>query len=136
MATVASVALTQPGADPDISEGQTFTIGGQITGALHGGLDYDMSFEWDQGIASWQAIPTSGADLTIDAQPAANQTVETEITATVTGVNAGSYDVRVQTTDHNDGETTDTSGTQAVTVSEATGHPRAMVNHMKQMAGQ
>lgn len=126
MATVASVALTQPSSDPNISESGSFTVGLQITAATHGGLDYNPTFQWDQGLGDSEAnyvdIPTSGADLTIDAQPAANQTVETEITATVTGVNAGNFYVRAKTVDNNDSSAVDVSAGQAVTVNAAAAH--------------
>lgn len=123
MATVVSVALTQPSSDPNINEAQNFTAGLQITKATHGGLDYDPTFQWDQGLgdsdANYIDIPTSGADLTIDAQPAPNQGVETEITATVTGVNEGNYFVRAKTIDNNDSSAVDVSAGQAVTVNAA-----------------
>lgn len=120
MATVASVALTQPSSDPNINESQTFTMGGQVTSANHGGLSYDMHFQWDQGTASWQDIPSSGAALTVStANPITGITGANEYTITVTGNTAGSYNVRVQTVDNNDGFATDTSATQAVTVNSA-----------------
>lgn len=116
MATVDSVALTQPASDPDINEGQTFTMGGQVTLGLHGGSDYDMIFEWDQGTAVWVTIPVSGGDLTCPDADLLNQSGDVEITVTVTGVNASTSNVRIRTVDNNDGGAEDLSGTQAVTV--------------------
>ena len=117
MATVASVALTQPSSDPNIDQGQTFTMGAQITSALHGGLDYDIHYQWDQGIATWVDIPSSGADLTTaDTNPEISASDSAEHTITITGVNASTSNVRIRTVDHNDGDNEDLSGTQAVTV--------------------
>ena len=122
MATVGSVALTQPSSDPNINEGQTFTQGGQITAATHGGIDFNMHWQWDQGIATWVDIPSSGADLTTaDTNPQNNLTDELEHTITVTGVNASTSNVRIRTIDNNDSSAEDLSGTQAVTVNEVSG---------------
>lgn len=127
MATVASVALTQPSSDPNINEAGTFTMGGQITKALHGGIDADMHFQWDQGTATWTDIAGSGGLSTADTNPIASVGDEAEHTITVTGNTAGSYEVRVQTVDNNDGGALDTSGTQTVTVNAAAGGRRVMV---------
>lgn len=124
MATVSSVALTQPSSDPNINESDTFVMGGQITKATHGGIDADMHWQWDQGLgdspANFVDIPTSGADLTTaDTNPLAGVGDEAEHTITVTGVNAGSYFVRVETIDNNDSGASDVSASQAVTVNAA-----------------
>lgn len=130
MATVGSVALTQPSSDPNINVGGSFTQGGQITKADHGGLDYDHHWQWDQGTGSWVDIGTSSSAGLYHAatNPVVNQSDEVEKTLTIFGGAAGSYNVRVQTVDHNDGDNTDTSGTQAVTVNAApAGSRRIMV---------
>lgn len=117
MAIIASVALTQPTSDPNVTEGNTFTIGGQITKSNHGGLDYNMYAQWDQGTGTWVDIPTTGAALTVSASPiGANIIDEVEHTATVTGVTAGSYNVRIRTVDNNDTGAEDFSSSQGVTV--------------------
>ena len=121
--TVASVSLTQPVSDPNIDEGLTFTMGGQATTASHGGTDYDLHFQWDQGLgdaaANYVDIPASGAALTTaDTNPLLNQSDDVEKTITVTGNTAGNYFIRVRTVDHNDNppDTEDISTSQAVTV--------------------
>lgn len=119
--TVASVSLTQPVSDPNIGEGLTFTMGGQATLVTHGGTDYDLHFQWDQGLGdaagNYVDIPASGAALTTaDTNPLLNQSDDVEKTITVTGNTAGNYFIRVRTVDHNDGETEDISASQAVTV--------------------
>jgi hypothetical protein len=119
MATVSSVALTQPASDPNINEGGTFTHGGQITKALHGGLDYNMHWQWDQGTGTWTDITGSGGLSTADTNPQNNLGDEAEHTITVTGNTAGSYEVRIRTVDNNDGGAEDLSGTQTVTVNAA-----------------
>lgn len=128
MATVASVDLTQPASDPDIGEGQTFTMGGQATKGAHGGMDYDLHFEWDQGLgdapANYAGIPASAAALTCPApNPLLNQGDTVELTKTVAGESMGSYFIRVRTVDHNDGEAEELSASQTVTVTEAAGPP-------------
>ena len=67
--TVASVALTQPTADPNRDEGQTFAMGGQVTGASHGGIDYAMHFQWDQGTGTWVDTPATREASIISAEP-------------------------------------------------------------------
>ncbi len=130
MATVGSVALTQPSGDPNINEGQTFTHGGQVTGATHGGADYNMHWQWDQGIATWVDIPASGADLTTaDTNPQNNLTDELEHTITVTGVNASTSNVRIRTVDNNDSSAEDLSSSQAVTVNVVTANLPASFHH-------
>ena len=114
--TVASVALTQPSSDPNIDEAQTYTQGGQVTFASHGGADYDMHFQYDQGSGSWTDIPLSGGLSTADTNPIVNITDAVEYTITVTGSTEDVYEVRIQTVDHGDSENVDTSGTQTVTV--------------------
>ena len=119
--TVDSVSLTQPVSDPNIDEGLTFTMGGQATLVTHGGTDYDLHFQWDQGLgdaaANYVDIPASGAALTTaDTNPLLNQSDDVEKTITVTGNTAGDYFIRVRTVDHNDGEAEDISASQAVTV--------------------
>ena len=129
MATVSSVALDLPSGDPNITVGSSFTQAGIITKALHGGLDYDFAFQWDQGTGSWTNIGTSpSAGLYHSAtNPLPNQIDEVQKTLTVFGGAAGSYNVRVQTTDNNDTGANDTSGTQAVTVNAVAGTRRIMV---------
>ena len=124
MATVASVALTQPSVDPEINETQTFTQGGQVTKATHGGLDFDMHFQWDQGTSTWTDLTGSGGLSTADTNPALSLGDENEHTITVTGNTEGSYEVRVQTVDNNEDSALDTSGTQTVTVNPAAGGRR------------
>lgn len=121
MATVASVALTQPASDPNIDETQTFVMGGQITKATHGGIDADMHWQFDQGLgdspANYIDIPASAGGLTTaDTNPLASVGDEAEHTITVTGVTAGSYFVRIETIDNNDSGASDVSASQAVTV--------------------
>lgn len=131
MATVSAVALTQPTSDPNIDETQTFTMGGQITKALHGGLDYDMHWQYDQdGLLGlglpWVDIPASSGGLTTaDTNPQTSLGTEAEVTITVTGATAGSYNIRIHVVDNNDGGTTYDSSTQAVTVNAASGVRRA-----------
>ena len=123
--TVASVNLTQPVGDPAITEGQTFVQGGQ---AVQGGSgqppSYDMHFQWDQGTANWIDIAGAGDLNTADTNPIVNIVTYDEQTITVTGDTIGTYNVRVQTVDHRDGDALDTSGTQEVTVSEAVASDR------------
>lgn len=125
MATVLSVTLDTPASDPNIDEGQTFGMQGDVADAAHGGMDYDMHWQYDQGIGSWIDIPASGTELTVPASnPLLNHTVKGATAKTITGVGAGTYSVRIQTVDHNDGDNTDTSGTQTVTVNAAVGGRR------------
>ena len=127
MATVAGVTLTQPASDPGIDESQTYTQEGDVADALHGGMDYDMHFQYDQGIASWIDIPSSGSELTTAAtNPILNHSVKGTTAITVTGEGAGVYEVRVRTIDHNAGDGEDLSGTQTVTVNAAAGGRRVM----------
>jgi hypothetical protein len=123
MATIGSVALTQPTVDPNIAESGSFTMGGQVTKLTHGGVDYDMYFEWDQGLgdsdANYTTIPSSGNLQTADTNPVLASTSTGELTITVTGTTAGSYFVRIRTVDNNDGGAEDKSSTQAVTVTAA-----------------
>ncbi len=126
MATIASISITQPSGDPNIDEGQTFTFGVTNVAAAHGGMDYDIFFQWDQGLgdspANYVTIPVSGGDLTSPDADLLNQTVKDgEISVIVTGVNAGNYFIRGRTVDHNDTEAEDLTGTQAVTVNVSTG---------------
>ena len=126
MATVVSVTLTAPSSDPNINEGQTFAMTGDVADANHGGMDYDMHWQYDQGIGSWIDIPSSGSELTVPApNPILNHGTKGTTSKTITGVGAGTYSVRIQTIDNNDGSAVDTSGTQTVTVNAATGRRRS-----------
>ena len=128
MATVASVTLDLPSSDPAIDEGLTFAMQGDVADALHGGMDYDMHWQYDQGTGTWIDIPSSGSELTTaDTNPAASLVDEVEHTITVTGAGAGTYSVRVQTVDNNEGGATDTSGTQTVTVSAVASSRRVFI---------
>lgn len=128
MATVASVTLTAPSSDPNIDEGQTFTMTGDVADASHGGMDYDMHWQYDQGTSTWIDIPASGSELTVPApNPILNHIVKGTTSKTITGVGAGTYQVRIQTIDNNDGGATDTSGTQTVTVNAAAAGRRIFV---------
>jgi hypothetical protein len=113
-------------------------MGLQITKATHGGIDFNGHWQWDQGLgdspANYTDITTTGALTTADTNPQNNLGDENEHTITVTGVTAGSYFIRARTIDNNDGGAEDLSASQAVTVNAASGHPRAGVHHLKQMA--
>lgn len=124
--TVSSVTLTQPVGDPNIEEGQTFTMGGQVTLVSHGNADYDMHFQWDQGLgdldANYADIPASGVALTCPGpNPLLGQGDDVEKTKTVTGNTAGTYFIRIKTVDHNDAEAADLSASQQVTVNTPAG---------------
>ena len=128
MATVGSVDLTQPASDPNINEAATYAQEGDGTEAALGGLDYDMHFQYDQGTSTWIDIPSSGSELTTaDTNPILGHSTKGTTSITVTGVGAGTYSVRIQTVDNNDGGALDTSGTQTVTVSAVSGTRRVMV---------
>ena len=128
MATVAGVTLTQPASDPNINEAQTYTQEGDVADALHGGMDYDMHFEYDPGTSTWIDIPSSGSELTTAAtNPIPNHGVKGTTAITVTGAGAGVYEVRVRTIDNNEGGAEDLSNTQTVTVNAAAEGRRVMV---------
>lgn len=134
MATVDSISITQPSGDPNINEGNTFTFGVTNVSAAHGGMDYDLYFQWDQGLgdspANYVTIPVSGGDLTCPDADLLNQTVKDgEISVTITGVNAGTYYIRGRTVDHNDGDAEDLTGTQVVTVNSAGASIPVLANH-------
>jgi hypothetical protein len=126
MATVDSVTMTAPSSDPNINVGGSFAMEGNITKALHGALDYDFYWQWDQGIATWVDIGTdTGLGLYhAGTNPLTAQIDEATKSLTIFGGSAGTYSVRCRTVDHNDGDATDDSGTQTVTVSAATGTRR------------
>lgn len=121
MATVSSVVLDLPSSDPNIDESQSFTMQATVNDALHGGMDYDMHFQYRLlPSGSFADIPSSGSELTTaDTNPILNHTVKGATSITVTGAGAGSYEVRVRTIDHNDTDAEDLSGTQTVTVNAA-----------------
>lgn len=127
--TVTSVALDNPASDPNINVGGSFGMDGTATGTGNHLYDYDAHFQWDQGTGSWVDIGTSTSAGLYHAatNPITNITGTAISTLTVFGGAAGSYNVRIQTVDHNDGDSTDTSGTQAVTVNAAASRNRAMV---------
>tara|TARA_R110000772_G_scaffold83288_8_gene176135 strand:+ start:378 stop:767 length:390 start_codon:yes stop_codon:yes gene_type:complete len=127
MATVATVTLDLPSSDPNIDVGQTFAMQGDVADALHGGMDYDMKWQYDQGTATWIDIPSSGSELSVPANPILNHGTKGVTSKTVTGEGAGTYDVRIQTIDNNDGSAVDTSGTQTVTVNAAAGGSRRVL---------
>lgn len=130
MATVASVTLTAPSSDPNINEGGTFTMTGDVADANHGGIDYDMHWQYDQGTSTWIDIPTSGSELSVPASnPILGHNVKGTTSKTITGEGAGTYEVRIRTIDNNDGGAEDLSGTQTVTVNAAGGDRRVMVIH-------
>lgn len=128
MATVSSVTLTAPSSDPNINEGQTFAMTGDVLDANHGSMDYNMHWQYDQGIGSWIDIPSSGSELTVPApNPILNHTVKGVTSKTITGAGEGTYSVRIQTIDNNDGSAVDTSGTQTVTVNAAAAGSRRII---------
>ena len=125
MATVTGVTLDLPSGDPNINEGQTFAMQGDVGDALHGGMDYDMHWQYDQGTSTWIDIPASGSELTVPApNPILNHGVKGTTSYTVTGVGAGVYEVRFHVVDNNDPPSTYTSGTQTVTVNAVGGGER------------
>ena len=127
MATVAGVTLDLPSSDPNIDVGATFAMQGDVADVLHGAMDYDMHWQYDQGTSTWIDIPTSGSELSVPASnPILNHDVKGTTSKTITGEGAGVYDVRIRTVDHNDGDNEDLSGTQTVTVN-AVGGRRVMV---------
>ncbi len=114
--TVTSVSLTQPTSDPNLNEGQTFTMGGQVTLSNHGGGDYNMIWQWDQGTSTWVNIPSSGAALTTPTNTLSNLGDELEHTQTITCNTAGTYAVRIRVIDNNNGGAATNSSSQTITV--------------------
>ncbi|MGW8301315.1 MAG: hypothetical protein ACWGNO_04560 [Desulfobacterales bacterium] len=96
---LSGVVLSAPSVDPNIDEGQSFTM--TIYGTYSGGggaSAHDMYLEWDQGIDSWQAIPSSGA-LNSAQQTSYVGTMTlwdsgNPISITVNGDTAGTYKIR------------------------------------------
>ncbi|MDH3375363.1 MAG: hypothetical protein OEQ39_00130 [Gammaproteobacteria bacterium] len=125
MATIASISITQPSGDPNINEAQTFTFGVTNVSGLHGGMNYNLFFQWDQGLgdspSNYVTIPTSGALSCPDADLLNQIAKDLEVSVTITGNTAGSYFIRGRTIDNNDGGAEDLTGTQAVTVNAAAG---------------
>jgi hypothetical protein len=128
MATVDSLSLTQPSSDPNIDESQTFTFGITNVSAAHGGMDYDLYFEWDQGLGdspgNYATIGTSGNLSCPDADLLNQSTKDGEVTVTITGNTAGTYYLRGRSIDNNEGSAEDLTGTQVVTVNAASGIPK------------
>lgn len=127
MATVSSITISAPTSDPNITEGNNFTFEITVNDASHGAMDYDLHWQWDQGTATWQDIPSSGGLSTADTNPILNHTVKGATSITVTGNTAGSYNIRGRTIDHNDGDAEDLTSSQAVTVNAATGRRRIII---------
>jgi len=117
MATLfSSITLSAPSVDPDIAETETFQMTAVPVwgGGGHGGNEQvDVYFEW--GTVSggpYGTIPASGSELTTaDTNPVSVTASPTS--ATVTGVGAGTYYVRVRGV----AGVTDSSAEQLVTVS-------------------
>lgn len=136
MAIINSISITQPSGDPNIDEAQTFTFGVTNVVAAHGGTDYDLYFEWDQGLGdssgNYVTIPVSGGELTCpDADLLGQSNKDSEISVTVTGVNAGTYYIRGRTVDNNDGGAEDLTGTQVITVNAASGEDALLADDVE-----
>ena len=121
---VTNVALDEPATDPNIDEEQTFTMDGTVTGSGSHAWDFNVHWEWDQGLgdsdANYVDMPTTGGTLntTGDANPENNVTNANLAAKTITATagSAGSYFVRISTIDNNDSSNEDVSTTQAVTI--------------------
>jgi hypothetical protein len=122
------VVMSAPGSDPNIDDGQSFTM--TLYGTYSGGggaSSHDFYFEWDQGTSTWEQIPESdtGAGLYTDGQSdhlgetTAYENPPTK-SITVYGNKAGSYEIRAHgVRDANNYY--DPSPTQTVTVNAVGG---------------
>lgn len=94
--TLSSVALAAPTVDPNISDGGNFamTIDPTFTGS---GVvtNYVLTWEWDQGTATWATIGTSSSAGLYHAgtNPLTTNT-ENNSTLTIYGGAAGTYNIR------------------------------------------
>jgi len=105
--TINSISITQPSSPQNITGGDSFTMGGQLSASGHGGWpeNVDMYFEWDQGTGTWQTIPSSGDLHTADTNPAVVADAN-EHTITVNSDNFadGTFNIRT----HGHGQTSGT----------------------------
>ena len=117
---IISISLDQPVADPDIEETEQFSINCTAeTGDASSGVN--ISFEFNYSSHNWMEIDTAGSEnLTINLNPVENVANDTMYNATVTGQDAGTYNVRCRlynsTTEIN-------SSVQEVTVSAPSAQP-------------
>jgi len=121
--TVVSVALDNPASDPNIDVGQSFSMDGTATLTGNHSANYDAHHQWDQGTGTWVDIDTTSTKGLYHAgtNPETGITGTAISTLTIYGGAGGSYNVRIRTVDHEDGDNEDLSGTQAVTVNAAAG---------------
>lgn len=91
-----SITISDPVADPNVSESGTFAF--ELTPGFVGGGGvnaYTLRWQWDQGTGAFVDIPASSAALTTgDTNPQTDLTSTTPISITVTGVSAGTYNIR------------------------------------------
>lgn len=95
---LSTLVLDAPTSTVNIEVGQSFTmtISGTFSGS--GGINaYNLQFQWDQGIASYEAIPSSGGLYSADTTSYTGTTDDigvTPKTITVYGGTPGTYNIR------------------------------------------